>query len=154
MSRNLTPKDVEDVAASLTIVRDYPPNIKDIAKVFPMIYRDALRGIYFSYDNKIYNPSGHVIEVQLFAHEAVHALQQKTFTPQSWWEYYLASPKFRLEQETEAHRVEWLKYNSMGYPRAFRRRYLTVCAERLAGPLYGNLCKKREARAWILGETA
>ena len=52
-----------------TIVRAYPPNFEAILKRFPVAIN---KGVFFSYGDKIYNPSGVSITKQLRAHEAEH----------------------------------------------------------------------------------
>jgi len=54
--------------------------------VIPGVKRNAMSGIYFCYGDKIYNPSGKIIAVQLIAHECVHALQTvEAGGPEKWW---------------------------------------------------------------------
>lgn len=139
----------------------YPPNMADIDKVFPTVKDQCTkRGIFFAYGNTIYNPSGHVIPIELIAHECVHSLQQmnmptvvacSTSSVELWWAKYLFNKEFRFEQELAAHQIEYDKYTLDNPGRMFRRRYLAACAERLAGPLYGRLVKKDEAKRLIKG---
>ena len=49
----------------MEIVRDFPPIYDEIKTVFPM----SGRGVIFAWGNKIYNPSGVYIPLQLIAHE-------------------------------------------------------------------------------------
>lgn len=129
----------------------YPPNIDAIDKVFPGVKRDCTRrGIFFAYGPVIYNPSGHVLPIELVAHECVHSIQQDRIGVESWWNQYLDYTPFRFEQELEAHRVEYRQYIADHPGRNFRRRYAAAVAERLSGPLYGRMLKKDAAKQAIL----
>lgn len=136
----------------MSIVIGDPPNIADIAEVFPMVRERRTKGIFFCYGDTIYNPSGRVIPIELIAHECIHSLQQADWGVQFWWARYLTDKQYRFDQELEAHRVEYASFVEQGNNRVFRRRYLAGVAERLAGPLYGNMCKKREAMRLITEE--
>lgn len=132
----------------LQIKVEYPPNIDAIDKVFRGVKRDCTRRqIIFTYGLVIYNPSAQPIGLELLAHEAVHTRQQKN--PGAWWDRYLKDKQFRFDQELEAHCVEFEQRALMEPGRHARRRYLAMTAERLAGPLYGNLMKKKAAQAII-----
>jgi hypothetical protein len=138
----------------MSVVIDLPPNLDAIDKVIPGVKRNVMKGapIYFCYGDKIYNPSGVTIAIQLIAHECVHALQTiDAGGPEKWWDRYLNNRQDRLDFELEAHCVEYEKFIKDNPARAFRRRYLASCAERLAGPLYGNMLKKDEAKRLIKG---
>jgi hypothetical protein len=126
-----------------------PPNIAEIAKVFPIVRERWSKGIYFCYGDTIYNPSGRVIPMELIAHECVHSLQQRDAGVEKWWTNYIVSPQYRFRQELEAHRVEYASIVDQGHSRALRRRYLAGISERLAGPLYGNMVRKAEAKRLI-----
>jgi len=147
------PYTLADVdARRMSIKCELPPNIDAIGAVFPHVRRECShRGVYFCYGNSIYNPSGLPLPVELIAHECIHSLQQRDIGVEKWWDRYLAAKDFRLEQELEAHRVEYEKY-ALDHPaRPFRRRYLAMCAGRLSGPLYGHMIRKDEARRLIQG---
>lgn len=126
-----------------TIVKDYPPNFGVILQVFP---NSKKPGVIFTYGDKVYNPSNVSMSPALLAHEAVHVRQQSRDgeTPEAWWLLYLNSPEFRYEQELEAHRVELAVYKKTNN-RHFSRKYAKDIAVRLAGPLYGNGIKTKEA---------
>lgn len=138
--------DVQNVR--MQIVAERPPNWADILRVFPAVeYRT---GVLFAWGNKIYNPGNIKIPAELFAHECVHSLQHSKIKagPQLWWDWYLRIESFRLQQEAEAHRVEIEAYNQT-HNRHLRRRYFVSAAERLSGPLYGNLVTLRKAKALL-----
>jgi hypothetical protein len=133
----------------LELVFEPPPNFDAIVKVFPHV-ADRRQPIFYCYGTKVYNPSGSKIPLELCAHEAVHAMQQVDIGgPEEWWKRYLADKAFRFQQELEAHRVEYEQY-CLIHNRHFRRSYIKTCANRLAGPLYGNMATTKEARRLIL----
>lgn len=117
-----------------------------IAKVFPLILTE--KGILYAYDDTIYSPDGFEIPHQLVAHEEVHARQQGG-KPDVWWERYLEDAMFRFEQELEAHVQEWKSFSKAETVRNQRRVYLTNCARRLSGPLYGRCVTFERAKRLI-----
>lgn len=133
--------DVRDVKMDIKL--EPPPNAAEIEKVFPGV-TNGVRPILFCYGHSIYNPAKIVIPIQLIAHEAVHALQQESYEVTHWWKMYLDSPLFRLDQEAPAHRVETEAYREHNN-RAMSRSYYKTVAQRLAGPLYGNLISVKRA---------
>lgn len=129
----------------MSIVTGDPPNIAEIAAVFPIVAERFRRNIYFCYGDTLYNPGGRPIAKQIIAHECCHSLQQADWGIENWWGRYLYQRGFSLEQELEAHQIEYAEYCAEGYGRTFRRRYLASVSERLSGPLYNNMVRKAEA---------
>ena len=142
-----------------TIVNEYPPNILEINGEFHTV---GDRVIY-SYGSVIYNPMGEFIPPQLVAHEGVHGTRQEQFdvpmgneqplipgdTPMAaWWRVYLMNRRFRLAEETLAHRAEYRYLRTHG-TRHQRRSALSTVSQRLASNLYGGLVKKSQARDLI-----
>ena len=127
------------------IVKDYPPLIEEIKKVFP----DCMKpGVLFCWDREIYNPSGITVPDYLIAHENVHRHQQDG-EPERWWAKYLADPAFRLVQEIPAHQEEYREYSRLYPNRNMRRVALRFMAARLSGPLYLNMISYEKAKAII-----
>lgn len=87
----------------MNIVIAYPPNIAEIRTRFRL---PPGAGIIFAYGDTIYNPDGISISPFLLAHEQTHQRQQGC-DPAGWWHRYLADLPWRLDQELEAHRVEY-----------------------------------------------
>jgi hypothetical protein len=128
----------------MNIVVGRPPNFEAIAQVLP-----GARGreTIFTYGDTIYISYAHVLPHWLLEHEAIHFVQQGV-EPELWWQTYLAEPKFRFEQELEAHQREYVVAIERGN-RHMRRMVLKAIAARLAGPLYGHCCTKAKARRLI-----
>jgi len=126
-----------------------PPLLDEIAAVFR---RARDRGVIFSWGDKIYNPSGIVIEPALRAHEAVHGERQGRDV-EGWWRRYINDPQFRLAEEIPAHRAEFNYYVEHAANRNDRRRALTFIAARLAGSLYGNMITMRAAKDAIAAQS-
>lgn len=140
---------VSDVSAkNVKIVKETPPNFAAVIAKFPSAER---YGVLFAYGDAIYNPSDITISPPLIAHECTHAAQQRRSSPEAWWEAYLASKDFRLSQELDAYRIEYRVY-AENWNRAFRHRFLRNCAERLSGPLYNHMIKRKFAAKLILLE--
>lgn len=123
----------------MKIVHEFPPNIEEIRKVFPLQGYEM-----FAYGDTIYHPEGTKLPQYLIDHEEVHEKQQGDDV-EGWWARYLVDPKFRFEMELEAHRAE---YRSMivGADRRIRRFALKLVAKKLAAPLYGRLCTLAQAK--------
>lgn len=130
----------------MKIIKAYPPNFSEIAKVFPV---KGKQGILYAWGDRIYNPSGIAIPSYLVAHEEVHGKRQlevpfswsnlvdKDAKVNAWWQAYIDHPEFRLQEEIPAHRAEFRAYRdarTSGVPN-----YLAMMASRLSGPLYGYL---------------
>ena len=129
--------------------KEYPPNYIEIQKAFPKCEE---RKAVFTYGETLHNPFNTVITRDLEIHEAVHAKQQGK-DPKKWWNRYIDSHEFRLEQELEAYGVQL--YHLKNSPIIVKRPnkkdietylpskvtdwYLEKFAEALSGELYGNL---------------
>lgn len=89
----------------------------------------------------IYIPTGrgaHELGPDVAVHEAHHLKQQLRYGSSfMWWIKYRLSRKFRLQEELEAYRTQYL-YGSRIIP-DFKGRtiYLRELAEGMAGPTYG-----------------
>lgn len=120
----------------MKILRVYPPNYLDIIKALPWV--KGKNGIVYAWGDILYNPSMAHITPWLEAHEGVHGERQGAEILQ-WWDRYLTDPQWRLEEEIPAHRAEWKRYRKVTGSQAMKTRYLRKIADRLSGPLYGNL---------------
>lgn len=129
----------------MKIVEDYPPNYKEIIEAIPGAKQS---GIVFTYGDTCYNPSKSVIEDHLEAHEMVHVEQQKNGADE-WWAEYLKNPKFRLEQEIEAYRVQYQTVLKK-YGRADATYVLHQIADDLSGTMYGSILSRKQARKEII----
>ena len=91
-------------------IKNYPPNINEITKVFPVLPESMV----FCWGNIIYNPSGQDLADHIQIHELVHSNQQEG-NPKEWWNKYLNDKEFRLSQELQAYQRQyqfakvWLK---------------------------------------------
>ncbi len=125
---------------------EYPPNIEEIAAVFPTARG---YGVLFTYGGTLFNPSRVLISSPLMAHEEVHQYQQENGTIKGWWDRYLTDSEFRFEQELAAHRAEYKHYCDGFTDRNARSAMLSRIARRLAGPLYGGMISISEAKGRI-----
>lgn len=128
----------------MRIIVDYPPNYEQICAAIPGV-KDR-RGVVFTYNGCLYNPGDGNIAPELMAHEQTHAMQQQH--NKNWWGQYLHDVDFRLEQELEAYRVQYA-YAKTHSDRAYRRKLLAFISKDLAGPIYGNLLSKAQAKGLI-----
>lgn len=127
----------------MQILKQLPPNIAEITKKFD------LSGLHpvFTYGNTLYNPTGGHISDDLMAHEETHSRQQAVMGVENWWALYLKSAEFRLQQETEAYRVQYQAVKS--WNRDARREFLNDISKNLASKLYGNIVNKKQAKDLI-----
>jgi hypothetical protein len=125
----------------MKIIIDYPPNIEQIDKVFNV---KNTKGIVYAYGDVLYNPDNGVIDVPLIAHEQTHTIQQGD-SPEEWWVKYLNDSEFRLSQEIEAYRNQYIKYCDLVKDKNKRFNFLRKIASDLSSPMYGNIIKLEEA---------
>lgn len=126
----------------MQIVVARPPNFDAILRVFP---EAASKGVMFAWGDTIFSPDSAYVPPQLIAHEEVHESQQRADGPEKWWDQYLVSADFRLQQELAAHIVEYHEFIKHTRSRPMARGYLAGVASRLSGPLYGGLMSFDEA---------
>jgi hypothetical protein len=126
----------------MNVINDWPPNIKAIRQVFD------LKGLnpVFTYGDTLYNPGGEPIPPHLMAHERVHEKQQGA-NPAGWWERYLVDSDYRLRQEVEAYRAQWVVSEYL--PRKERRLLFRAITHDLSGKMYGFLIPLEKAQFLI-----
>lgn len=117
----------------MKILKDWPPNIKEIKVRFP----DMGNQVLFAYGNVIYSPSTYDIPDYLIAHEEIHEKQQGVMGVEEWWNKYLTDDKFMLEQEVEAYHAQYEFYCERESNLNLRYKMLASCAKALSGPTYG-----------------
>lgn len=134
----------------MKIVKDYPPNIEAIRAKFTLH-----EYVVFTYGDTLYNPGGWKIADDLMVHEETHVVQQGD-DPAGWWNKYLNDEKFRLEQEIEAYRNQYLYFRENrcikpnGKIRASRLgEFVSRIASDLSSEIYGNIINYQEARERI-----
>ena len=109
-------------------------------------------GIVYSWGDTIYNPDDVKIVNEIMAHEVEHGRRQRRYRSiEFWWEMYIASPSFRLDEEIGAHIAEYQTRLSQAVSRQERRAALKITAQRLAAPLYGHLITVAQAKKVIAG---
>lgn len=131
------------IVQHIKIVKSLPPNIDVVRKTFTLSGKEI-----FAWGDTIYNPSGGQLTSALIAHEKVHFKQQEG-NPEDWWDKYLSDANFRLNQELEAHRVEYRTFCRENRDRNKQARYLFEISSRLASPMYGNMLTTKEAMKLI-----
>jgi len=102
-----------------------------------------MKGVIFTYGDKIYAPNIAEISPALKIHESIHS-QQQGGHPDGWWMRYIEDAKFRYEEELAAHRAEYEYYDS--HPRKIRRLQLKFISKRLSSPLYGQMISTSKAK--------
>lgn len=132
------------------IVEDYPPNYREIQRVFKLRKKDK---IVFTYGKKIYNPRGVKMEGHLIAHELTHTKQQGD-DPAYWWQRYLNEPEFRKIEELEAYREQYKWFCKNYKDRNQRAMFLYMIAHDFSSWVYGNIIEPEEARKLIKDETS
>ena len=136
-----------DVPHDVPVVDDYPPNVSELRKKFPIG-----PGVIFAYDGTIYNPGGRDLPIWLVEHEKVHfGQQEEAGGVTEWWARYLVDTDWRFEQELAAHIVEYREFCHYNRDRNRQMQYLMQISSRLAGEQYGKLSTTREALARIKG---
>lgn len=128
------------------IKKEYPPNYDQISKTFKLSGREI-----FAYDGVIYSPHTIMIPPELVAHEKVHFKQQSLIGVEIWWDLYLKDAQFRLDQELEAHQVEYKTFKQITKDRNEIAKYLHSIAARLSSEMYGKIITQAQAIRLING---
>lgn len=130
----------------MQILSDYPPNFDKIAAALPGAHKE---GVIFAYHPYVYKPHGAPkLPPELIAHEAVHLKRQaEGGGPEQWWNDYISSAAFRLEEEGLAHLAEAraLAKQAGNCNRAKKRKIAALIGGRLASPLYSAGTSKKAA---------
>lgn len=124
----------------MKIIKAYPPNIKEIERVFG----PAIKGNIYAYGDVLYNPDDVEITEPFRIHELTHIAQQNG-QPQRWWKKYMYSKEFMIEQEVEAYSNQFNCYRTHRKDGNSRVKYLHRLALTLASPVYGNAITFSEA---------
>lgn len=133
----------------MKISYDRPPLWDEIDAKFKV----AGQPIIFAWGDTIFNPERVNITKELHAHEEIHGERQAEFVPEespetsvlAWWDQYIASSSFRLQEEIPAHVAEYRAYCKRHRGGHAQRQALNAIANKLASPLYGSLISLRTA---------
>lgn len=124
----------------MKIIKEYPPNIEEIKKVFDI----EGKPVVFTYGEVLYNPTGGEIPQHLLVHEETHTKQQGD-DPAGWWRKYISDQKFRLDQELEAYKKQYKFYCMQTANRNKRFELLQRIARDLSSKVYGNIISFNDA---------
>jgi hypothetical protein len=124
-------------------VQAAPPNYDEVCAAFDV----RNKHVAFTYGDTVYHPMDVELQDHVEAHEAVHIRQQGS-RPKEWWDRYLVQPTFRLSQELEAYRAQYLFCKSTA-GREKSRQVLNEISRDLSGSMYGNLLSFTEAKRLI-----
>ena len=130
----------------MEIITGYPPNFDKISEALPGAHKE---GVIFAYHPYVYKPHGAPkLRPDLIAHESVHLKRQAEGEgPEQWWDDYISSAAFRLEEEGLAHLAEArsLAKQAGKCNRKKRREIATRIGGRLASSLYSAGTSKKAA---------
>ena len=102
----------------------------------------------YTYGDTIYSPLGGEIPGNLVIHEQVHSAQQGE-NPDAWWDRYLSDSYFRMDQEVEAYREQYLYLQKNIKDRERLHKILFELAGSLSSPIYGNMITREAAMNMI-----
>ena len=125
---------------------DFPPNIEEIKKHFPLTGEEV-----FTFGKIIYNPANKLLTEDLIAHEAVHIAQQEG-KAEKWWKLYLEDKVFRASQEIPAFQVQYRVAKGVIKDRNRLFKYLEQIAKNLSSEVYGKVMTFNEATEAIKAE--
>ena len=132
----------------MKIVKDFPPNIKDIEARFGVLPQ----GVIFTYGDILYRPYDvGFIDQPLMVHEETHTKQQGD-SPDKWWVKYLSDDNFRLSQEIEAYQNQYKEMKVVYKDRNKVFLGLNKIAKDLSSSIYGNVISFEDAIKIIRGE--
>ena len=81
---------------------ELPPNYEAIKAKF-----GVLPHAIYTYKDTVYNVK-EPLRSPLMAHEEVHMKQQEEMGAKEWWDEYLLNPDFRVGQEAEAYKAQYV----------------------------------------------
>jgi len=143
MSKKLKPEKYETV---MKVVKRKPPIYKKIIAAGMKPTKFA----YYTYGDKIYNPSGQDLPDYIIVHEEVHMKQQEEIGgPEIWWDRYIRDQYFRIEQEVAAYAVQYRFFCKSVKDREKRHKFLSELAWILASPTYGSVITTAAAHDMI-----
>ena len=133
----------------MKVIKDYPPNYEDIVEAIPSVADN--KNVVFAYGDKIYAPrvKGKVRK-DVRVHEEQHMRQQGD-DPESWWARYLDDVEFRLSQEIDAYRKQYVYYVKKNHDVRKREDFLRGITKTLSGELYDNMITQKQALDLIVG---
>ncbi len=119
-----------------------PPIWEECNKAFKLTGNEI-----FTFGDVLFNPAKLEIPDHLLVHEEVHAFQQQhdEHVAIIWWKRFIADPKFRIEQETEAYQAQYKFICSKVKDKNARFRNLHMLASQLAGDMYGRAISYTDA---------
>lgn len=133
------------MAIEYVIKNEYPPE-HIYKKCVEMFGADFESGVVFTYGKTIYSKRD--ISKDLLEHELTHVVRQLEIGEDKWWSLYFESPAFRLAEELEAYRKQYL-FIIKNYPKDKHRSGLETIATLLSSELYGNLVSKEQVKYLI-----
>ncbi len=119
-----------------------PPNWDILEKKFGVKWE--LTAV--AYGNNIYAEKS--IPEEIIVHELTHVKQQGK-NPKRWWDKYIKDPKFRSEQELEAHKVQLNYIKKLTKDRNSIVKSRTVLAKRCSSTMYGECISFAEAYKYL-----
>lgn len=126
----------------MKISRELPPNYDELKEKFEFDLTTAV----FTHGETIYCPGGGWVDPSLIAHEELHMLQQDEMGgPSNWWRKWIDDPKFRMEQELAAYRLQYKNICLNVSDRELVTKCLHSFALDLASPQYGEVITYGEA---------
>lgn len=120
-----------------------PPNWDKLVELFKVDWKNTV----VTYGDTVHSIKP--VTPDLDVHEAVHERQQAAYGVEAWWERYYVDQAFRLEQEIEAYRAQFLFLTRNTADRNLIFRVQDHIARDLAGPQYGRCITYHEAFAKI-----
>ena len=129
----------------MKIVHDIPPNYEEIKRS----HLKPDEGAIFAYGDTLYVPHGRDVPPDIMYHEEVHAKQQKVYiSPQIWWTKYIYDRDFRLHQEVEAYKEQYL-FVKRNTNVKIARECLNELSDNLSGTMYNLGITKHQAERMI-----
>lgn len=126
----------------MKILETFPPNIQHIEMILGDV---SIHRPVFTYGEVIHNPYKITITPDIEAHEEAHSKRQGT-QPEVWWNLYLTSKEFRLEEEIVGYGTQMAFIKNMPHMNGkLLEWFKEKTAQALSSSLYGNLCTYGEA---------
>jgi len=124
------------------------PNLHLLEKFFGV----DRKVVIIAYGDSIYAPNK-TLSSDLLIHELVHCARQgfNTNTAERWWKRYMEDSEFRLSEELEAYKQQYLFCCKVYKDKNKRAKILHALASELSSSMYGNIILHSEAVRLIRG---
>jgi hypothetical protein len=131
----------------MRLVLEKPAIYETLQKQFGIVWES---GVVITYGDTCY--CVHNISQDVMAHEEVHMHRQLAMGVEKWWDRYLKDPEFRVQEELEAYRKQYIFIKKNSRDRRVIFNESMRLARDLSSSMYGGVCTFQQAITAITGD--